>query len=100
MHYDIKRNISHNLNKSSPVFCTFLDASTAFDRVNYCKLFCLLIKQDLLACINRVLINMYTGHLISISWAGVMSDYCNALNGVKRVRWLAQFCFVVILMIC
>jgi len=40
-------------------FCTFLDASKAFDRVNYCKLFRLLIKRDLPACIIRVLINMY-----------------------------------------
>jgi len=27
---------------------------------------------------------MYTGHLILISWAGLMSDYFNALNGVKQ----------------
>jgi len=62
----------------------FLDASKAFDEVNYCKLFRLLIKRDLPACIIRVLINMYTGHLTRISWAGVMSDYLNALNGVKQ----------------
>jgi len=57
--------------------------SKAFDRVNYSKLFRLLIKHDLPTCIN-VLINMYTGHLIRISWAGVMSDYFNTLNGVKQ----------------
>jgi len=27
---------------------------------------------------------MYTGQLIRISWAGVISDYFNALNGVKQ----------------
>jgi len=27
---------------------------------------------------------MYTGHLIRISWAGVISDNFNALNGVKQ----------------
>ena len=28
-------------------FCTLLDATKAFDRVNYCKLFCELLKRDL-----------------------------------------------------
>jgi len=82
VHYDIKRN--SYLNKESSVLCTFLDASDAFDRLNYCKLFRLLNKRDLPACIIRVLINMYTGHLIRISWAGVLSDYINVLNGVKQ----------------
>jgi len=27
---------------------------------------------------------MYTGHLIRIFWAGVMSDNFNAFNGVKQ----------------
>jgi hypothetical protein len=27
---------------------------------------------------------MYTGHLIRVSWAGVLSDYFGALNGVKQ----------------
>jgi len=68
-----KEAVVYYLNKRRPVFCTFLDASKAFDRVTYCKLFRLLIKRDLPACIIRVLINMHNGHLIRISWAGVMS---------------------------
>jgi len=80
----LKETVAYCLNKGRPVFCTFLDASKAFDRVNYCKFSRLLIKRDLPTCIIRVLINMYTGHLIRISWAGVMSDYFNAMNGVKQ----------------
>jgi len=60
------------------MFNMMLDASKAFDGVNYCKLF------RLSACIIRVLINMCTGHLIRISWAGVISDYFYALNDVKQ----------------
>ena len=33
---------------NSSVFCTFLDASKAFDRVNYCKLFRFLLIVDCL----------------------------------------------------
>jgi len=63
--------------------------------VNYCKLFRLLIKLDLPACIIRVSINMYTGHLIRISWAGVMSDYFNALNGVKQGGVINPYLFCI-----
>ena len=57
-------------------------------------------KRDLPACIIRVLMYKYAGHLNRISWAGVMSDYFNALNSMIRAGWLAQFCFVFALMIC
>jgi len=63
--------------------------------VNYRKLFRLLIKRDLPACIIRVLINMYTDHLIRISWAGVMSDYLNALNCVKQGGVISPILFCV-----
>jgi len=80
----LKETISYYSSNHSSVYCTFLDASKAFDRVNFCKLFRLLIKRGLPACIVRTLINMYTGHLIRVSWAGVMSNYFTALNGVKQ----------------
>ena len=66
------------------MFCTFLDATKAFDRVNFCKLFRLLVQRGLPACIVRTLINMYTGNIIRVSWAGITSDYFSAFNGVKQ----------------
>jgi len=35
----VKESIAYYLHNSSSVLCTFLDASKAFDRVHYCKLF-------------------------------------------------------------
>ena len=80
----LKETISYYVRNNTPVFCTFLDASKAFRRVNYCKLFRLLIKRNLPPIVVRVLINMYTGHSIRISWAGMMSNYFAAQNGVKQ----------------
>ena len=91
----LKETVAYYLNKGSPIFCTFLDARKAFDRVNYCKLFRLLIKRDLPGCIIRALINMYTGHLMRISWAGVVSDYFNALNGVKQGEVISPILFCI-----
>ena len=80
----MKETIAYYTNNKSPVFCTFLDATKAFDRVNFCKLFRLLVKRGLPACIVRTLINMYTGNIVRISWAGIASDYFCACNGVKQ----------------
>jgi len=63
--------------------------------VNNCKLFRLLIKRDLLACIIRVLNNMYAGHLIRIYWVGVMSDYFNVLHSVKRGAVISPIVFCI-----
>ena len=40
-----KETISYYVKNQSSVFCTFLDASKAFDRVHFCKLFRLLVKR-------------------------------------------------------
>jgi Reverse transcriptase (RNA-dependent DNA polymerase) len=61
-----------------------LDATKAFDRVNYCKLFKLLIKRQLPAHVIRLLINMYSNNLVRIAWGGILSDYFSAINGVKQ----------------
>ena len=76
-------------------FCTFLDASKAFDRLHYCKLFKLLVKRELPAHIIRVLINLYTNNFVRVSWCGVMSDYFLAVNGVKQGGVLSPVLFCV-----
>jgi len=91
----LKETISYYINNKSPVFCTFLDATKAFDRVNFCKLFRLLVNRGLPACILRTLINMYTGNIIRISWAGITSDYFSACNGVKQGGVISPVLFCV-----
>jgi hypothetical protein len=49
----LKETLSYYVNNQTPVFCTFLDASKAFDRIHYGKLFDLLIKRNLPACIIK-----------------------------------------------
>ena len=54
--------ISYNVNNGSSIFCTLLDATKAFDRVEYVKLFKLLMVGDILLVSLRLLLNMYTCH--------------------------------------
>ena len=49
----------YNFNKSSVNVLT-LGASKDFDRVNYCKLFATLLKQDISPIVLRLLFYMYT----------------------------------------
>ncbi len=45
--------------RGSNVYMLLLDATKAFDRVQYSKLFKLLIKRDICPLIVRLLLNMY-----------------------------------------
>jgi len=49
----VKESIADYLHNSSSVLCTFLDASKAFDRVHYCKLFKFLVSRQVPACIVK-----------------------------------------------
>jgi hypothetical protein len=51
----LKETIAYYVQNQGPVFCTFPDAYKAFDRINYSKLFKLLMKRKLPAYIIRVL---------------------------------------------
>ena len=79
----LKETLSYYNSNNSTTLCTFLDATKAFDRVRYCKLFRLLIERGLPSCIIRVLICLYTGHMVRVAWNGVQSKYFGCY-GVKQ----------------
>ena len=56
----------YNLNKSN-VFVCMQDASNAFDRVNYCKLFGKLLMRDISPIVVRLLLYMYTSQTLELN---------------------------------
>jgi hypothetical protein len=54
----VKEVIAYYARDSGSVYCTLLDASKAFDRVIYCKLFGLLIDRKVPSIIVRFLLRM------------------------------------------
>ena len=78
-----KEALSCYANNGGSVFCTFLDATKAFDMVNYVKLFKLLVDKMLQPVSVRLLLNMYTSHVWHVSWNVVCSVPFFVLNGVK-----------------
>ena len=55
----------YNFNKSN-VFILMLDASKAFDKVNYCKLFRELLKRDISPIVLRLLLYMYNSQTLRV----------------------------------
>lgn len=89
----LKESLSYYVHHQSSVFCTFLDASKAFDRVRYCKLFRLLVIRQVPALIIRILMSFYIGHSVRVQWCGIVSDYFLAGNGVKQGGVLSPVLF-------
>ena len=71
----------YNFNKSS-VNVLMLDASKAFDRVNYCKLFAILLKRDTSPIALRLLLFMYTHKSLRVKWGNTLSERFSVMNGV------------------
>jgi len=67
--------------KHGSLYCIWLDATKAFDRVNYCKLFQELLDRALPREYLRLLLNMYTNHVTRVSRNGI----CSAKISVKMV---------------
>ena len=80
----LKECISYYINNGGSVYCTFLDATKAFDRVEYSKLFRQLISRGLPPIIIRLLLNMYVGHVTRVEWNGIRSHSFSVCNGVKQ----------------
>ena len=80
--------------KGSEVFVTLLDATKAFDRVHYGKLFRLLEKRNIPVLIRRLLLDMYTRQRLKTTWNGALSDSFGATNGVKQGGILSPICSV------
>ncbi len=91
----VSETVQYYLNNDTNVYVTLLDASRAFDRVNYVKLFRLLSKRKLCPLMLRFLIVFYTNQSIRVQWGSSMSIFCSVSNGVKQGGVLSPILFTV-----
>ena len=76
------------------VYCTLLDASRAFDRVNYIKLFDILLDRNVCPLIIRFLLALYTSQMIRVKWDNEISNQYIVTNGVKQGGVLSPILFI------
>jgi len=94
----MKETLSYYAANKGTVYCTQLDATKAFDRVNYCKLFRCLVNRKLPSVVLRLLVFMYTNHNTRVVWNGVQSRWFRVMNGVKQGGVLSPILFCVYLL--
>ena len=86
--------INYYISRDSIVYCVLLDASQAFDRVHYVKLFKLLLKKGLCPITARLLAYMYTKQQLRVKYGNNVSNNFNVTNGVKQGGVLSPILFV------
>lgn len=91
----LKETASYYVNNNSSVYCTMLDASKAFDKIEYCSLFKELIKRNLPAIVVRALINVYCNQKVRVVWNNNFSEWFSIVNGVKQGAIISPILFCV-----
>ncbi len=77
------------------VYGLLLDASKAFDRVTYCRLFRLLLDRGFCPMYIRLLLNMYTNKRLHVTLQDEFSETFTATNGVKQGGVISAILFCV-----
>ena len=91
----LQETVSYYNAKKSNAYVLMLDASKAFDRGEYSKLFKLLLRKGVSVLIVRLLICMYTKQRLRVRWSHVISDTFGAQNGVKQGGVLSPILFAI-----
>ena len=79
-----KEIIKQYINNGSDVYSCLLDASKAFDRVHYGKLFRILLSKKLSILIIRLILDVFLRQSVCLKWDSCKSEYCKVYNAVKQ----------------
>ena len=85
--------VDHYLRGQSSTHVVLLDATKAFDRVDFLKLFGLLLDRNLCALTIQLLISLYVRQSMSVKWNGFLSNPFSISNGVKQGGVLSPVLF-------
>ena len=91
----VKETIQYYLENNSCVNAAVLDASKAFDRINFTKLFDILLKRNIPPCVIRLIVNMYINQKMCVKWNSSTSNDFAVRNGVKQGGILSPILFCI-----
>ena len=89
----LKEIASHYNAKGSQVFMCMLDATKAFDKVDFVKLFELLMRRDIPGVFLRLILDLYTRQRLKTAWNGAISLPFSVTNGVRQGGVLSPILF-------
>ena len=76
--------MNHYVNNGSRVFCTFLDASKAFDRIVHSGLFLKLMERKVPLILLDIIISWYKGLACRVKWGESFSEWFEVTAGVRQ----------------
>ena len=91
--YSLLEFIDYYKKRNTTVFVTILDASKAFDRVNYWMLFSKLIDKNVPLFIVKLLVFWYTKQEMKVRCGNTISSSFKVGNGVKQGGILSPVLF-------
>ena len=91
--FAVNEIVQYYQNNGTDVYITLLDASKAFDRVNFNKLFDLLMSRNICPSICKLLVYMYINQKCYVKWGNDWSSPFTVSNGVKQGGVLSPILF-------
>ena len=89
----LKEVVKYYTSRRSSVYCCLLDATKAFDRVKFDKLFEIMIARDIPSCAIRLVFDMYNRQKVRTVWNGQYSSSFSTSNGVRQGGVLSPILF-------
>ena len=80
----LSKTIDYYIDHGSRVFCSFLDASKAFDRLIHSGLFLKLIERNTPKIFLDILITWYDGLQCRVKWDGFYGNWFHITAGVRQ----------------
>jgi len=91
--YVVQQSVDYFTSRGSNVYLSALDASKAFDRVNFNILFKKLVSRDTPQCLLNIVKNWYYKLSAVVRWNGVLSYKFRVRCGVRQGGVLSPFLF-------
>ena len=82
--FSLKETINYYIDHGSRVYCSFLDASKAFDRLVHSGLFLKLIERNTPKRLLDILVTWYDGLQCRVKWDGHLGDWFSISAGVRQ----------------
>ena len=91
--FALKEIINYYRSLKTPVFLCFLDIKSAYDRVSYHKLFCILNERGAPKYLICILFEWYSTQKLFVRWGGALSDPFMMSNGIRQGSCLSPHLF-------